>query len=154
METFRLNAQEIAQFIKRKSLAISCNQNLELNDGKLVINCNGFISEVLSISIDFNQSEIDNKLAISFIQNLISEHLNLEPSMIIFVSQNEQEYVFKIRFSYKVIWNIVVCESRTAINNTRALYDETVDFAYQASNIGPYKKLGDSAYYFRWFVEF
>lgn len=43
METFRLNAQEIAQFIKRKSLAISSNQNLELNDGKLVINCNGFI---------------------------------------------------------------------------------------------------------------
>lgn len=43
METLQLNSQEIKQLIKRKSLAISSNQNLELNDDKLVINCNGFI---------------------------------------------------------------------------------------------------------------
>lgn len=30
METLQLNAQEIKQLIKRKSLAISSNQNLEL----------------------------------------------------------------------------------------------------------------------------
>ena len=30
---------------------------------------------------------------------------------------------------------------------------ETVDLSSQALNIGPYKKLGNSAYYFRWFEE-
>ena len=77
---------------QRKSLAISSNQNLELNDDKLVINCNGFISDVLSTSIHFRQSEIDNKSVITFIQSLICEHLNLEPNMVIFVNQNELEF--------------------------------------------------------------
>ena len=151
MKTFKLNLNKISELIRRKSVTISSNQTLEIYDDKLVINCDGVIYDILSTDIHFNEQKMDNRFVVDYLQNLICEHLNLEQNMVIFITNSKHEYEFKIKFNYKTIWNIIVCDSITATNNARLLYDEFTDFSYQAENIGPYKKLGDSAYYFRWY---
>lgn len=151
METFKLNIHEISQFIKKQSVFISTNKILEVHKNKLVINNNGILHNVLTMDIYFEEFNLNNRFKIDYIQNLICEHLNLEPYNVIFMSNNKQEYLFDIKFNHEIIWNIIVCEEFTAINNMKSLYDEFEDISIKKTNIGPYKKLGNSAYYFRWY---
>ena len=153
MKTFKLNMNEITQFIKRKSIEISTNRILEIHNNKLVINSDGILYDVFSTDIHFEECNYNDRFKINFIQNLICEHLNLEPHNVIFTSKNKQEYLFDIKFKYKIIWNIIVCEGSTAINNTKFTYDEFKDISSKKTNIGLYRKLGNSAYYFRWYEE-
>ncbi|MBP3924509.1 hypothetical protein J6E39_04630 [bacterium] len=151
MEVITINSEQVIQLIKNEYLEIAQNNRIEFVNNNLVLNCNGEISNVRSINILFEKLEIKNKHIIDYIQNIICEHLNLELNEVIYSSGCADEFDFKIRFAPNIEWQIVVCEYSRALQNMCFISDEQINVKPGAPAIGIYKRLGKSAYYFRWF---
>ncbi len=94
-----------------------------------------------------------NDFTIYYIKHLICDYMNLEPEMVSFKKQSNFEYEFKITFNSKKKLNLIVLKNLNAIYNAQALYDD-INFSIQDKNIGPYRKLNNSIYFFRWLEDF
>ncbi len=127
------------------------NDILQLIRGELVLNTNGNIYYTDEITVQFKQYRIENKAIINDIKKLVCQHLNLQPSEVIFSSKSYCSFDFIVRFDGQNEWKVYVCDNQTAINNTREISDEEPNINYNDEIIGLYRRLGDSPYYFRWF---
>lgn len=151
MQSIILNSEQISKLVRNKYLEIFKDNFIEFQKDKLILNASGEIYSINAINLKFIKNEIDNKHKIDYLQSLICEHLNLKPHEVIYSKSNDDEFEFIIRPTPKQECQIVVCENRRAIQNFRALNDQFVTINLNESFIGIYKRLGDSAYYFRWF---
>lgn len=150
MQTITLTPNQISQLITDKFLKLSREYALELYEDKLILNFKGEIYNITETNIQFTKQKISNEYVIKFLQNLICEHLNLEFYDVIFSERSRDEYKFNIKLSPNIYVPIIVCESRYAVMNTREITDEPIDIFTTATQIGLYKQLGSSVYYFRW----
>lgn len=153
MYTVTINSDQVSKLIENKYLEVAQNNRIELVNNNLILNCNGEISNIYFINLQFEEIEVENKHIVNYIQNIICEYLNLRPNEVIYSSGSADEFDFKIRFAPDKEWQLVVCEYNRALHNMRFISDEHINIKPDASTIGLYKRLGKSAYYFRWFKE-
>lgn len=147
MESITLNEIQINNLLTNKSLLLDENKVLEIYNNELILNKNGYTNRVLSINIQFEKHNIENKKVIDFIRNLICEYLNLEPCEVIFFSRYQDEFQFKARTGASTSSKIIVYERRKIEGVNVGAYNPVT------KTIGPYKQLSDSAYFFRWLNE-
>ena len=151
MKKYTLNSEQISRLIKKQYIEIKDNKLIEIQRNNLIVNENGNISKVYSIVLQFNEEEIKNEHIVKFIKNLICEHFNISSKEVFYIDGTGEEFDLVIHFAPNMERKIYVCELRKAILNMKAIED---DFSKNEINspeyIGLYKKLGNSAYYFRW----
>lgn len=147
MKTITLNESQIHSLIRDKSICLNETQSLNIFDSTLVLNTNGYTSELTSVTLNFEERIIENKGAVDYIKDLICFQLNLEPCEVIFVSRTNDEFQFRIRTSSNILSKIIVYERRKVEWTNNNVYDP------KTQTIGPYKQLSDSAYFFRWLNE-
>jgi hypothetical protein len=151
MKNFVLNSSQISKLIKNNYIEIKNNEIIELSDNNFILNINGNTSKISTLKMEFEELKLKNEHIIKFIRELVCEHLNLTNQEVIFIDSTGEEFDFIIHFAPKVEWKLIVCESRQAILNMQAIDDDfSNNISEQPSYIGLYKKLGNSAYYYRW----
>lgn len=142
MQTIVLDELQIQNLIMNKSLCLDENKVLEIYDNELFLNKNGYKNTVISMNLKYDERQIENKNVINYIRNLICNHLNLEPCEVIFYSRYQDEFQFKVKTG-NVLSKVIVYERRV-IDRVDNTYDPVT------KTIGQYKKLCESAYFFRW----
>lgn len=145
MKNIKLNQNQITELIKYKKTLISDNISIELYDDELVYNDNGNISSVISINLKYEENTKKN----NYIQQLICDHLHIEPHNVIINNLSPEDCEFRIRFTPQKELSMIVCPITTAIYNSN-LNKEERKIATKASYIGIYRRLGNSFYFFRW----
>ena len=123
---------------------------MELYNSKFVINKNGYLYKLKELDMSFEIEELPNKFVINFIQNLICKHLNLESYMVIFLKNEMSEYVFRISFFHGNQCYIIVSDYMNVMQTMQSINDIKSEYGAGEQQIGLYKKLGNSQYYFRW----
>lgn len=148
MKNIKLNYYQINKLIEQHTLILNNNNILQFCDGELILNVNGDIFDIIDMNIKLQYRNIENKFIIDDIKEIVCQHLNLNPAEVIYYSRSQGSFDFLVRFDAKNQWKIVVCDYPTALNNTAQITDNA-----QINNdiIGLYRRLGNSAYYFRWF---
>lgn len=150
MKQIKLNSEQLSNFLTNKYFEISTNENLELYNSKFVINKNGYLYKLKELDMSFEIEELPNKFVINFIQNLICKHLNLESYMVIFLKNEMSEYVFRISFFHGNQCYIIVSDYMNVMQTMQSINDIKSEYGAGEQQIGLYKKLGNSQYYFRW----
>ncbi len=150
MKQIKLNSEQLSNFLTNKYFEISTNENLELYNSKFVINKNGYLYKLKELDMSFEIEELPNKFVINFIQNLICKHLNLESYMVIFLKNEMSEYVFRISFFHGNQCYIIVSDYMNVMQTMQSINDIKSECGTEEQQIGLYKKLGNSQYYFRW----
>jgi hypothetical protein len=150
MKQIKLNSEQLSNFLTNKYFEISTNENLELYNSKFVINKNGYLYKLKELDMSFEIEELPNKFVINFIQNLICKHLNLESYMVIFLKNEMSEYVFRISFFHGNQCYIIVSDYMNVMQTMQSINDIESECGTEEQQIGLYKKLGNSQYYFRW----
>lgn len=105
-----------------------------------------------SITLTFpNDKSYEKPLQISMLQDLICEHFNLILNEVIYEQRTPNDVIFRIHLHPDKEFKIVICDEFTAMANTKEMNDtEEIKSYLSNSQIGIYKKLGNSFYYFRW----
>ena len=150
MKQIKLNSKQLSNFLTNKYFEISTNENLELYSGRFVINKNGYLYKLKEIDMSFEIEELPNKFVINFIQNLICKYLNLESYMVIFLKDEMSEYIFRISFFHGNQCYIIVSDYMNVMQTMQSINDIKSEYGAGEQQIGLYKKLGNSQYYFRW----
>lgn len=151
MKKIKLNNFQLKNLLENDCLSLNENSVLQLVKNRLFLNVDGDIYNMINVDFHFKKQEIEHEFVVDDIKQLVCEHLNLDPSEVIFSDRHIGAFDFTVRFDVKNEWNIIVCDYSKTIQNTRELSDETLIPANNANQIGLYKRLGDSCYYFRWF---
>ncbi len=155
MKHIKLNAEQINKLLTKKHIQVKSN-HIEFLENTLIVNKNGFVSDVQSLTISYEDKNYECEQLIIILQKLVCEHLNLEPEQVLYQSGiSTQDVVFRIKVVPDKDLALVVCSRSQATNS--ASEQETRELA--SSNrcfeqIGLYKRLGNSAYYFRWLDDF
>lgn len=146
MKKITLNKKEISNFVKNKKIVINPNSSIEFYDDEIIYNNNGEIGYAKSINIEFD----DPKPTYNFIQELICNHFNIDKNQVIMITSDPEDAEFKIRFNPDKEITIIVCPITTAIRNTQILMEEDKEkIDYKSSQIGLYRRLSNSYYFFR-----
>ena len=141
-----LNYAEIKNLFKNKVICLANDVRLEVLDGNIVLNKNGYLSEMISVSMEFEKRCDINIKIIDFIRDLVCLQLNLEPCNVIFFNQYKDEFQFKIFVHSNYIGKIVVYERRRVEWENSKCEQEENDVRLQSQ----YRQLFNSAYYFMW----
>ena len=144
MQNIKLKEKQISELIKNKKIILNDNSSIEIYDDEIIHNKNGEIRYIKSINLEFYEAEKTDK----FLQELICEHFNIETSQAIMISSTPEDAEFRIRFTPDKEITIIICPINIAIKNTQILMNET-KIDCNASQIGLYRRLGDSCYFFR-----
>ena len=144
MKNIKLNSVQISELITTKRVVLSNSSSIEFYDDEIIHNKNGEIRYIKNMSIEFNEKEKTDE----FIQKLICEHFNIEANQVIMISSSTEDAVFKIRFTPDNAIIIIVCPINVAINNTN-IQKNKLKIDDNVFQIGLYRRLGISAYFFR-----
>ena len=144
MQNIKLKEKQISELIKNKKIILNDNSSIEIYDDEIIHNKNGEIRYIKSINLEFYEAEKTDK----FLQELICEHFNIETSQAIMISSTPEDAEFKIRFTPDKEVTIIICPINIAIKNTQILMNKS-KIDCNASQIGLYRRLGDSCYFFR-----
>lgn len=144
MQNIKLKEKQISELIKNKKIILNDNSSIEIYDDEIIHNKNGEIRYIKSINLEFYEAEKTDK----FLQELICEHFNIETSQAIMISSTPEDAEFRIRFSPDKEVTIIICPINIAIKNTQILMNKS-KIDCNASQIGLYRRLGDSCYFFR-----
>lgn len=144
MQNIKLKEKQISELIKNKKIILNDNSTIEIYDDEIIHNKNGEIRYIKSINLEFYEAEKTDK----FLQELICEHFNIETSQAIVISSTPEDAEFRIRFTPDKEVTIIICPINIAIKNTQILMNKS-KIDCNASQIGLYRRLGDSCYFFR-----
>ena len=129
-----------------KKIEIGLNKFLEIYDGTIIYNRKGNVSEIKSLSLEFEEQKISD----NFFRSLICEHFNIEETQVIMVSVTPDDAEFRLRFHPDKEITIIICPINVAILNTQIVNGEiSQNIDASISHIGIYRRLGDSSYFFR-----
>lgn len=154
MNRLKLNNKQLSLILINKQLYINEDTILFMHKEDLILSHNYFLYTPKVISIDFdnyNFFEVDDSL---FIRKLVCEHFNLEPYNVIPLGNySPEEFEFKILFQPDIEWKIYVCTFNMALKNANDMSDDYISAEYKDIYVGPYRRLGESCYYFRHITE-
>ena len=121
---------------------------VEVFDDEIIYNNNGQISRLDNLHLEFSPPEEDKP----FLRKLLCEYFNCEPFQIICIEQTVQDAEFRIRFSPEKELVIIVLTEAMAKYTMRDIidFDEDYNDFVSKNQIGPYHRLKDSDYFFRW----
>ncbi|MBQ9246046.1 hypothetical protein IJ182_07260 [bacterium] len=146
MEKLCLNTKQISELIRNNRVFIQNNTAVEIFDDEFILNCKGKITKSKSLSISFREMNEPY----SFLQALICEYFNFEYQNVICISASIEESEFRIRFSPQKELSIIVCPKALAIKNTENIFEDDIQNHLSENQIGFYRRLGNSDYFFRW----
>lgn len=154
MHKIQLNEIQIRNLFKDNFLELTANDAIEVHKDELIFCSYGKISTPCKITITFEDFLTNESASASYIRELICEYLNLNTYAVILVEETHEEFRYKIRFAPNKEWELVVYEYKNVILNTQELFAEyQKDIYHYLPQIGLYRRLLDSIYYFRWLDE-
>ena len=146
MQNIKLKEKQISELIKNKKVVLNNNSSVEIYDGEVIHNKNGEIRYIKNMNLEFNEAERTDE----FLQGLICEHFNIEASQTIMISSTPEDAEFKIRFTPDKEITIIICPITVAIRNTQILLgNKKIKINSNTLQIGLYRRLGTSCYFFR-----
>lgn len=146
MNKIKLNQKQISELIINKKVALTENSSIEIYENEIIYNKNGKIRYATKMELEFGEIEQSD----SFLQEIISEHFNIDKNQVITISSEPEDSEFKIRFTTNKEITIIVCPVNIAIKNTKILEENhNLKIDKMCTQIGLYRKLGNSAYFFR-----
>ncbi len=148
MTTIELNREQISELIRYKEFELDDYSKIEIFDDEIILNEKGTASYLSSVIFEYIEPDTDDEDM--FMRYLICEHLNLEPTNVICISFCSEEGVFRVRFSPECELTMIVCPVNMAVQNTENFIHLTNQKNSEMEQIGVYKRLGHSAYFFRW----
>ena len=152
MKELNLNRDQMRTLLEDGELEFKdSNDILQISENDIRISSNGTIYWLIGTEMVFQQHPVDRHNYVDDVKEIMFEYFNLEPKEIILKSVENCEYVFIIRIAPKCEVPIYVCHKKCAVANTREMREK--DFDTEADQIGIYKRMGDSEYYFRWLGE-
>nr|QGT49699.1 hypothetical protein Melaina855_0860 [uncultured Candidatus Melainabacteria bacterium] len=153
MEQITLNNEQLSKLMNENRINLNCdgNSTIDIYDGNVSYNNNGEIYNLKSADFLFEKQKIDNLETIQYFQFLVCEYLNLSSREVIFYQKSAEEIVFKVRLIARKEVLIVLSDKRNAIVNCKNFFEDK-DFITE-NQIGIYRRLGESNYYFRWVEE-
>lgn len=149
MKILELNNNEMNKLLldKRSQVNYGESTSLEIYDNTLTFNDNGEIFTLYRADFEFHWQDGNDYWLTQDLRNLVCNHFNLNPNEVILHSKSPEEIVFKIRLISEKELILIMCPQNYAISNSRELLD-TNDIE-KGEQIGPYRQLGNSYYYFR-----
>ncbi len=148
MKKIKLNPKQIVDLINNKRVCLASDKVVEVFDDEIIYNNNGQISRLDNLHLEFSPPEEDKP----FLRKLLCEYFNCEPFQIICIEQTVQDAEFRIRFSPEKELGIIILTEAMAKYTMRDMidFDEDYNDIVSKNQIGPYHRLKDSDYFFRW----
>ena len=148
MKNIKLNPKQIIDLINNKRVFLDSNKVVEIFDDEVIYNNNGQISRLNNLNLEFSPPEKDKP----FLRKLLCEYFNCEPFEIICIEQTIQDAEFRIRFSpEKELGIIVMTEPMAKYNLVNMVdIDENYKDFVSKNQIGPYHRINNSEYFYRW----
>lgn len=152
MKTIELDNTEMESLLENKKLIIDClkGTSLQIYDNKITFNNNGKLYVLKFANFKFEKQESENFWVAQNLKKLVCEHLNLAQNEVIIQTHSPEETIFKVRIIPEKELLLLVCPQTRAISNADEMIEEK---NIKSQQIGPYRQLGNSAYYFRWIDE-
>ena len=151
MNNIELNKIQINNLFIDKFLELTPNDAIEIHEEELLFNSYGKISTPYKMVISFEDYDISESASASYIRELLCEHLNVNSYSVILIKEGMNEFLYQIRFAPNKEWQLVVCEHKYALGNTNDWFENyKSEKNCMLPQIGLYKRLGNSSYYFRW----
>ena len=142
-----LNSEQMKSLLRMHQVNIG-DMSIEMVEDTLMLNNAGVLSELKSMNLQFSKNELANSDFIDYFRNLVCEHLNLSPNEVIYHHYTVDEIGFRIRiFTQKELF-LIMSDRTNVVLNCQKLYEGN-DFITEYQ-IGPYRRLCNSQYYFRW----
>lgn len=150
MKTITLDNNQLSRLLINKQLHLNEDTIIFMHNDELILSQNYSLYTPKSVNINFDNDRFFDIDDCSFIRELVCEHLNLKSHEVIPIgSPSPEEFNFKIIFQPDVECQIYVCTFNAALKNTNDMSDEYVCAKHTDIYVGPYRKLGNSYYYFR-----
>lgn len=154
MKTLLLNNELINKLLKDRYLKLNSEEYVQILDNQIILNSGGELYNTDSLNINFQRREYKNNSKIKMLQNLVCNHLNLNPDDVICTADGDMETEFLVRFLPDIEIPITICNESCACLNTNEMYSGSSSKPVISDDqIGIYRKLMDSQYYFRWIPE-
>lgn len=150
MRVLELNNDEMNKLLQYKRLKVDYGEltSLEIYEDTLTFNDNGEIFILHSANLEFHRQDNNPLWMSQDLKNLVCNHLNLNQNEVVLHSHFPEEIVFKVRIIPERELILIVCPQNIAISNSCELYESNK--IEKCEQIGLYRQLGDSYYYFRW----
>ncbi len=147
MKKIKLNKEQILKLFKEKQFFISDSKCIELYDDDLIYNFAGNITTINDVELNLELKSPKNDYS-EFCRELVCNHFNVDANKVICISYSPEDMEFKIRFSSDNEITVIVCPVTQAIANTKISFG-IVEKTKNLTQIGLYRRLCDSAYFFR-----
>lgn len=149
MQTLELDNNKMNKLLQDKRLTINYDKaiSLEIYDNELTLNNNGEIFVLDSANLKFRKEDNTHYLVVDDLKKRVCDHLNLNWNEVILETYDPQETVFKVRIIPERELYLIVCTQLQAFTNIK----ENLGPDYTKNKqIGLYRQLDNSLYYFRW----
>ena len=135
--------------MRKKCNTIDYDQaiSLEIYDNELTLNNNGEIFILNSANLEFHKKDNSPYLVADEIKKRVCDHLNLNWNEVILDTHDPQETIFKVHIIPEKELYLIVCTQQRAFINTKEFLGP--DYI-KNKQIGLYRQLLNSNYYFRW----
>lgn len=153
MKKITLNKDQINKLLEYKRLNIDYKKSISLDiyENQLTLNNNGTIFTLQKANFEFENYETIHYWVADKFKNMVCEHLNLNSNEVILRSFSPEETIFSVRLVPEKELLLLVCTRKIAMTNTSELFE--IDNPEKHEQIGLYRQLGNSYYYFRWIEE-
>lgn len=149
MKEVNLNRNQIITLLEDRELKLDDTDDiLEISENEIRINSNGVIYRLLGSEMVFQKHPIDRDSFVDDVKEIMYEYFNIEPKELLLKSAENLEHVFIIRLTPNCEIPIYVCHKLCAVANTKEM--RIGEFDPDADQVGIYKRMGTSDYYFRW----
>ena len=152
MKNVNLNHYQTLSLLENKELTLeNSNDILEISENEIRLNHNGKTHKLLNANMVFVKKEDESHYFVGVIKRLLCEYLNIKPKEVNIKSIYDMEFIFTIHISQNCESRIYICPKKYALAKTQKIDSEE---SYTDSiQIGNYKRLGSSDYFFRWLSE-
>lgn len=153
MKQITLNKEQIDRLFECKRLNIDYKKSISLDiyDNQLTLNNNGTIFTLQRANFEFENYEKIHYWVADELKNMVCDHLNLNSNEVILRSFSPEETIFSVRLIPEKELLLLVCTRKIAMINTSELFE--IDDPERHEQIGLYRQLGNSYYYFKWIDE-
>ena len=146
MNKIKLNQKQISELIINKKVTLTEFSSIEIYENEIIYNKNGKIKYATRMNLELGKIEKSD----AFLQEIICEHFNINKNQVITITSEPEDSEFKIRFTTNKEITIIVCPVNIAIKNTKIREkNHNLKIDKMCTQIGLYRKLGNSAYFFR-----
>ena len=153
MKLVTLNKDQIDKLLEYKRLNIDYKKSISLDiyDNQLTLNNNGIIFTLQSANFEFENYEKIHYWVADELKNMVCEYFNLNSNEVILRSFSPEETIFGVRLVPQKELLLLVCMRKIAMTNTSELFE--INDPERHEQIGLYRQLGNSYYYFKWIDE-